>query len=208
MREQYRHSWTNVMEIVWHNLSTSPKIFIQALQIRNSTPAFSINQMQFLGIRNILPRRTFFEMSHVTRRLFHYCSIRFLGAFSNLRKGTNNLVMSVRSSVHMELGSHWTYFNGIWYLRTFSKICRENQGFIYNLTRTTGTLHGDLWTFMIITSSIFHGMRSVSAKVVKKFKTHFLHKFFPKIVPFMKQCGKIWWSLRSHRWQYNKAHEI
>jgi len=24
------------------------------------------------------------------------------------------------------------------------------------------------------------------------FKTHFVHNFFPKIVPFMRQCVKIW----------------
>jgi hypothetical protein len=29
---------------------------------------------------------------------------------------------------------------------------------------------------------------------------------FPKIMPFMRKCGKIWWNQTSHRWQYNMAH--
>ena len=27
--------------------------------------------------------------------------------------------------------------------------------------------------------------------------------FFPKIVSFVRLCGKIWWSQTGHRWQYN-----
>jgi hypothetical protein len=30
--------------------------------------------------------------------------------------------------------------------------------------------------------------------------------FFPKIMSFMRKCGKIWWSQTSQRWQYNMAH--
>jgi hypothetical protein len=37
----------------------------------------------------------------------------FLGAFEKLRKTTIRSVMSVRSSVGMELGSHWTDFDEI-----------------------------------------------------------------------------------------------
>jgi len=33
--------------------------------------------------------------------------------------------------------------------------------------------------------------------------THFtFHNSLPKIVPFMRQCGKIWYSWTGHRWWY------
>jgi len=46
----------------------------------------------------------------------------FLGEFAKLRKATISIVVSVRLSVRMEqLGSHWTDFHEIWYLRIFRK---------------------------------------------------------------------------------------
>jgi hypothetical protein len=58
-----------------------------------------------------------------------------LGVFWKLRKATISFVMSVRlsvrPSVHTEqLGSHWTDFHEIWYLKNFSKICRDNSSYI------------------------------------------------------------------------------
>ena len=54
----------------------------------------------------------------------------FLDAFAKLRKTTISCVMSVYSSLCMEqLGSNWTNFDEIWYLRTF-RICREKSSFI------------------------------------------------------------------------------
>jgi len=39
--------------------------------------------------------------------------------------------------------------------------------------------------------------------------THFIFiKVFPKVVQFMRHCGKIWYSRRDHRWQYNAAHGL
>ena len=29
---------------------------------------------------------------------------------------------------------------------------------------------------------------------------------FPKIAPFMRQCRKIWWNQRVHKWRHNIAH--
>jgi len=37
----------------------------------------------------------------------------FLGVFEKLRKATNSVVMCVRLSVRIELGSHWTDFREI-----------------------------------------------------------------------------------------------
>jgi hypothetical protein len=30
--------------------------------------------------------------------------------------------------------------------------------------------------------------------------------FFPKIVPVMSSCQKMWWSQRGYKWRYNMAH--
>jgi len=38
--------------------------------------------------------------------------------------------------------------------------------------------------------------------------THFVINFFPKIVPFMRQCGRRRHGQRSHRWQYSTAQKI
>jgi hypothetical protein len=70
----------------------------------------------------------------------------FLGAFAKLRKANISFVMSVGLSVrpslppsitppfvcpYEQLGSHWTFFHEIWYLRIFfSKNRRENSSFI------------------------------------------------------------------------------
>jgi len=44
-------------------------------------------------------------------------------------------------------------------------------------------------------------------RVVKKIKTYFVLKnVFPKIVQFMRRCGKICYSLTGHRWQYETVH--
>jgi hypothetical protein len=52
-------------------------------------------------------------------------SFRFLGAFTNLRKATFSFVMSIRLSVRPsaldQVGSHWTDFHEIGYLRIFRK---------------------------------------------------------------------------------------
>ena len=58
-------------------------------------------------------------------------SAQFLGAFAEMRRATTSIFMSALPSVHMELGSHWTEFDKIWYLSFFfSKICRANSSFI------------------------------------------------------------------------------
>ena len=54
----------------------------------------------------------------------------FLDAFSKLRKATISFVTSVRPSEWNKLGSHWTDFHELWYLRIFLKICRENSSSI------------------------------------------------------------------------------
>jgi hypothetical protein len=59
------------------------------------------------------------------------------------------------------------------------------------MTRITGTLQEDLCTFIIISLLILLTMRNVSDKSVDKIKTRILCSvmFFPKTVPFMRECG-------------------
>jgi hypothetical protein len=72
--------------------------------------------------------------------------------------------LSVCPSVRMEqLGSHWTDFHEIWYLSIFRKSSEKLQ-LRWNMTRITGTLNEDQYTFMIISRSILLKMRNVSDK--------------------------------------------
>jgi hypothetical protein len=50
----------------------------------------------------------------------------FLSAFAKLRKATTSCVMSVRPSVRMEqLGSHWTDFHEMLYLKISRKTAEK-----------------------------------------------------------------------------------
>jgi hypothetical protein len=109
--------------------------------------------------------------------------------------------------------------------------------FDYNPTRITGTLHEDictrwfkydrdkLWlvytqiipvifeppcTFMTISRWILLKMRNVLGKSCRESQnTHFMfYNSFPKIVPFMRCCGKIWYSQTGHRWQCDMGHAL
>jgi len=57
----------------------------------------------------------------------------------------------------------------------------------------TGTLHEHQDIFLITSHQIFVRMKNVLDKSVEKIKTHILYSMtsFPKIVPFMRKCGKI-----------------
>jgi len=49
-----------------------------------------------------------------------------------------------------KLGSHWTDFHEIWYLRIFGKYFEKKNQVLKNLTGLTSTLHEDLRTSMVI----------------------------------------------------------
>jgi hypothetical protein len=80
--------------------------------------------------------------------------------------------------------------------------------FYYDETKTTGTLHKDLHIFMIITPSALLRMRGILDKSCRENQnTDFMFtKYFPKIVPFVRQCAKMLYSQRVHRRQFNTAH--
>jgi len=59
--------------------------------------------------------------------------------------------------------------------------------------KNNGSVHEDRYTFLIISRSLILTVRNVSDKnCEKKIKTHFVfNNYFSKILPFMRQCGKI-----------------
>jgi hypothetical protein len=108
----------------------------------------------------------------------------FLGAFAEVRKAATGFLMSV----HMkQLGSHWTFFHEILYLRISRQISRKSKHHSC-LTNITCTLHEDLCTFMIIKLSrrILLRMKNVSEKVVEKKHALYSMDFLTKIVTFMR----------------------
>jgi hypothetical protein len=108
-----------------------------------------------------------------------------------------------------QLVYQWKDFQESSYLRIFRISVEEIQVSLKS-DNNNGTLHEDLCTFMVITRWILSRMRNVSDKSCRENQnTHFMfNSFFPKIVPFMRQCGKIWYSRTGHRWQYNTAHAL
>ena len=50
-----------------------------------------------------------------------------------------------------------------------------------------GTLHEDQYTYLVVSCSVFLGMRTVSDKSCgENQSTHFIFNFFSKIVPFRR----------------------
>jgi len=88
----------------------------------------------------------------------------------------------------------WVFFESL--LRKFKFYC--------NLTRITGTLHEDNYTFLIISRSFLLTMNNVSHKVVEKIKTHILcpMTFFRKSCRLWDNVEKYGTAGQAHRWQY------
>ena len=88
--------------------------------------------------------------------------------------------------------------------KDFLKICRENSSFL-KPDKHNGYF---TWKPMYIynnVSLIFLRMRNISDNSSKENQNTncMLNNIFPRIVPFMTQCGKIWYSQTGHRCQYN-----
>jgi hypothetical protein len=50
-----------------------------------------------------------------------------------------------------------------------------------------------------------HGIKNGGGPVKRKKGVQY---FFPKIMPFMGECGKIWYSQTSHTLKYNMVHAL
>jgi hypothetical protein len=108
----------------------------------------------------------------------------FLGAFAKLRKAIISFVRSVILSVHMEkLGSHWTDFREIWYLRIFRRPVEKIQ-FSLKSNKNKGYF---TWNIFIISRVFLPRMRNVSDKTCRENQnTHFLFSNF-----FWTSC-RLW----------------
>jgi len=118
---------------------------------------------------------------YVLDRRWVYCEVvsehyvgkmQFLGAFAKLRNAIISFVMSVcpHGTTRLPLdGFSWNLV-----FEYFSKFRRENSSVYEILTRITGTLHADRYTFFLISSRSVLRMRNVSRKFVQKIKTYIL----------------------------------
>jgi len=93
--------------------------------------------------------------------------------------------MSVRPSVRMEqLGSYWTDFHEIWYLRGFLKSVDKSQVSLKS-EKNSGTLHENHCTFIIIYRWILLRMM-LQTRVVEKIKLHFM------FIIFLRKSCRSW----------------
>jgi hypothetical protein len=61
----------------------------------------------------------------------------------------------------------------------------------------------------IYLAELFFKQETLHVKVVEKSEHTFYKQFtFPKIVPFMKYFGKMWWSQRGHTQKYRMTHAL
>ena len=101
-----------------------------------------------------------------------------LRAFAKWRKATITFVVSVRTK---QLGSQWTVFHENLIFQYFLNPLRKLQ-FHQSLTRITGTLLEDRYTFLIISRSIICRMGMFETMFIEKLKTQLLFSmtFFPQ----------------------------
>jgi hypothetical protein len=115
--------------------------------------------------------------------------------------------LSVCLSAWINSAPRCTDFEEILYLRLFRKSV-EKIPVSLKSDKNNGYFTWRLFIFMTISRWLLRRIRNVSSKSCRKNQnTHFVFSnFFPKVVPFMRQCGKIWWSQRGHKWRHNVAH--
>jgi hypothetical protein len=99
--------------------------------------------------------------------------------------------MSIRPSEWNNSVHTWGSFKKFWYFSIFRNSV-EKFKFHSNLTRTTGTLHAYLFTFMTTTRSLLLIMSDVSDKNCQQNQnTCFVFKnFVTQFMPFMRWRGK------------------
>jgi hypothetical protein len=138
--------------------------------------------------------------NHLLRNTYHISRINEFWAPSwNFEKRL--LATSCPSVRVKQLGSQWTDFDKTWYLSFFFENLSRKSKFNKNPIKITGTLHEDVSTFMTISLYILLRMRNALSKRRRENQnTHCLfNNFFSKIVPFVRECRKIWFSQRGHK---------
>jgi len=105
---------------------------------------------------------------------------------------SDSFVISVCPSVRMEPCSAPTGRIFIKFDIFFENIARKFK-FHEDRARITGPLHEDQYTLLIISLSGLLRMRNVTDKIsIENRNPHFVfNNLFSKIVPFVRECGKI-----------------
>ena len=103
-----------------------------------------------------------------------------LGAFAKLRRATVSFVMSVRLSAWNNSASIGRIIMKIEICIFFETLLRKFK-FHWNLTRITGTLHEDQYTFLIIYCSVLLRIKNVSDRICRENKRQILCSIIFKI---------------------------
>ena len=107
--------------------------------------------------------------------------------------------LSLRPSVRPSFGPYGTirlqldgFFCEIWYLVFFVKTAEKIQDSLKS-DKNKGYFTWRLLDIFIISRSVLHRMRNVSGERCRENQnTYFVfNNFLPKIVPFMRKCGKM-----------------
>jgi hypothetical protein len=138
-----------------------------ALRASRSAGALGISATGMAIFGRLTPQT--FPPKPIDLRPFDYllCVGYFLyqALFAKVRKATVGFVQVCHVRTR-KLSSNRKDLHEIWYFSVFRKICPREFRFYYNLTRITGTLHEDLYTFYRIPLNYFR-MRNVSDKLVQ-----------------------------------------
>ena len=129
---------------------------------------------QNVQFKNVTPDGACSYQSHLNDRSGIFRVVYFFFAFTKLRKATTSLVTSVRPPAWKNSAPHWTDSHEIWYWSIFRKSVKKNQV----------SLQSDQ-------NKGYFTWRPTAQKITDKIKTYIFCYIFPKIVPFMRQCGKM-----------------
>ena len=100
-------------------------------------------------------------------------------------------------------GSHWTDFHEIWYFSIFRKSAEKSQVLLKPKKDEVFFTCSSIYIFDHISFRSSYKREMFQAKDVEKIKTHLCSvNPPPKIVPFVRECGKILQSAAGHGGQY------
>jgi hypothetical protein len=99
-----------------------------------------------------------------------------------------------------QLGSHWRDFHEIWYLKIFRKSVEKIQVPLKSNKIKGYFTWRPVYNFIISRSVLVLEWGVSSKSCSENQNTHFVFSnYISKIVPFMRQCGKILQSAAGHR---------
>ena len=179
----------------WTEIRHNDLFFLRPLQLITHSNTIMKQQPIQLKKRHQIAHQSIEPTQTVSLTYYHFDShvgcngMQILGVFARLRKVTTSVVTSVRPPAWNNLAPTRRGFMifDIWGF--FSYVCRENSSLIE-------IRQAHLVLYMKTYTHLWHSSQNEncpSKKVVEKIKTQILCScnFFPKIVPFMRYCGKI-----------------